>query len=44
MTTNNIRYLYNADVITIQKHIGLLLMQALNMGKISHYQILQLLN
>ncbi len=34
----------NADVITIQKHIGLLLIQALNMGKISHYQILQLLN
>ena len=44
MTTNNIRYLYNADVITIQKHIGLLLMQALNMGKINQYQILQLLN
>ena len=34
----------NADVITIQKHIGLLLMQALDMGKFSHYQILQLLN
>ena len=34
----------NADVITIQKHIGLLLMQALNMGKINQYQILQLLS
>ncbi len=34
----------DADVITIQKHIGLLLMQALNMGKINQYQILQLLN
>lgn len=34
----------NADVITIQKHIGFLLMQALNMGKINQYQILQLLN
>ena len=32
------------DGITIQKHIGFHLMQALNMGKISHYQILQLLN
>ena len=34
----------NADVITIQKRIGLLLMQTLNIGKINQYQILQLLN
>lgn len=34
----------NADVITIQKRIGLLLRQALNMEKINQYQILQLLN
>lgn len=34
----------NADVITIQKRIGLLLMQALNIGKINQYQILQILN
>ena len=34
----------NIDVITIQKHIGFLLMQTLNMGKINQYQILQLLN
>ena len=34
----------NVDITTIQKHIRFLLMQALNMGKISHYQILQLLN
>ena len=33
-----------ADVTTTQKHITFLLMQALNMGKISQYQILQLLN
>lgn len=32
------------DITTIQKHIGFLLMQALNMGKINQYQILQLLN
>ena len=32
------------DVITIQKHIGFLLMQALNMRKINQYQILQLIN
>ena len=32
------------DITTIQKHIGFLLIQALNMGKISRYQILQLLN
>ncbi len=34
----------DVDITTIQKHIGLLLMQALNMGKINQYQILQLLN
>ena len=34
----------DVDITTMQKHIGFLLMQALNMGKISHYQILQLLN
>ena len=34
----------NVDVITIQKRIGLLLMQALNMGKVNQHQILQLLN
>lgn len=32
------------DVITIQKHIGFLLIQALNMRKINQYQILQLIN
>ncbi len=32
------------DVITTQKHIGFLLMQALNMRKINQYQILQLIN
>ena len=34
----------NVDITTIQKHITLLLMQALNMEKINQYQILQLLN
>lgn len=34
----------SADVITIQKRIGLLLIQALNIGNINQYQILQLLN
>ena len=34
----------DVDITTIQKRIGLLLMQAMNIGKISHYQILQLLN
>ncbi len=34
----------DVEVATIQKHIGLLLMQAMNMGKINQYQILQLLN
>ncbi|MEY8392464.1 helix-turn-helix domain-containing protein [Lachnospiraceae bacterium 45-W7] len=34
----------NVDVTTIQKHITLLLIQALNIGKINQYQILQLLN
>ena len=34
----------DVEVATIQKRIGLLLMYALNMGKINQYQILQLLN
>ncbi len=34
----------DVTVTTIQKRIGLLLMQALNMGNINQYQILQLLN
>lgn len=34
----------NIDVTTIQNDIGLLLMQALNMGKLNQYQILLLLN
>lgn len=34
----------DVEVATIQKRIGLLLMQSLNMGKINQYQILQLLN
>ncbi len=34
----------DVDVTTIYKHIRFLLMQALDMGKISQYQILQLLN
>ncbi|MCI9128220.1 MAG: AraC family transcriptional regulator, partial [Eubacterium sp.] len=34
----------NVDITTLQKHIALLLMQALNMEKINQYQILQLLN
>jgi len=34
----------DVDITTIQKHIGFLLMQALNMGKINQYQILQLLS
>lgn len=34
----------NVDITTIQKHITLLLMQALNMEKFNQYQILQLLN
>ena len=34
----------DVEAATIQKRIGLLLMQSLNMGKINQYQILQLLN
>lgn len=34
----------NTDITIIQKHIQVLLLQALNMGKISQYQILLLLN